>query len=258
LTGCDVSVGFENAKCLSCGSGYKLNNSDGTCFADTLACPDGYFLFTDGSSKLECLPCHKSCLTCSGFLDHECLTCAEDTPLYFTYDTGKIVCLSSCPSGTTRTTNKTCICDAECSTCTIDNIDDLVVSCSACVNASLYREGHTCIESHFCEFGTYGYSGACASACGGAVTLKDEESRECVSTCDTSISVLSSDGTECLIECPSGEYSDGSQCQACVTPCLKCTSSTFCLECDTDTDYLFEVAGICGPGTTDPCDEEDG
>uniref|UniRef100_A0A8C0UM26 Proprotein convertase subtilisin/kexin type 5-like n=1 Tax=Cyanistes caeruleus TaxID=156563 RepID=A0A8C0UM26_CYACU len=74
---CETCVGGHNDQCMTCKSGYYLNEvtNNGTCVSE---CGDGFF--ADGISR-ECEPCHRSCATCVGYSYKNCTGCKNSFQL---------------------------------------------------------------------------------------------------------------------------------------------------------------------------------
>jgi len=66
---CSTCSGTLSSDCLSCTGSLFLNDATKVC---SLTCPDGYY---KNVSDNKCTACDKSCLTCTGKTDSECLSC---------------------------------------------------------------------------------------------------------------------------------------------------------------------------------------
>ncbi|CAI2385241.1 unnamed protein product [Moneuplotes crassus] len=109
--------------CLKCSPGYKLQNTE--C---KLTCDIGYFQVKDDpDDTLDidiCLPCHRSCLTCSDSTEAGCLTCTADKVL--------------------NSTKKTCTCDQSSGDKFMDGAGACVSSCGELLTG---RYKHQCVRS---------------------------------------------------------------------------------------------------------------
>jgi proprotein convertase subtilisin/kexin type 5 len=87
---CQYCYGPLESDCGSCKEGFMLYDDNRTCRP---ACPEGqYGSIATGS----CLPCHQSCLTCSGPTKLDCRSCKTNTtPVDYFFD-GRCI---SCPYG---------------------------------------------------------------------------------------------------------------------------------------------------------------
>ena len=253
-TTCLTCSGPGASMCLSCNSTGKLTYLDSTgkcvkvcpsyfyndpsigkkCMA---ACPSN----TAANTYKECVPCHSSCVTCTGGLNSQCLTCSQTglTP-YITYDHK---CVNDCPPRTFRWTNagvKECrfVCvggiynsgeDADCHLChpsCTECINSKATDCIACsiIGAHPFLYNRQCLTT--CPPGTYKYDNPagfkeCRDTCGSAYFL-DAASKYCVA-CDKSCQTCSDvalctacnpTGTtpylsqnQCLAQCPAGSFS---------------------------------------------------
>eukprot|EP00049_Salpingoeca_infusionum_P023736 m.13631 g.13631 ORF g.13631 m.13631 type:complete len:4451 (+) comp5977_c0_seq1:73-13425(+) len=97
---CATCTGPANSQCKTCATGLVFDPTTGKC---TSNCVDGQY--KDSSSN--CRDCNTKCATCDGPLNTDCLSCSG------TFLSGG-ECLSSCPSGTYKSSG---VCKA-CTTCT--------------------------------------------------------------------------------------------------------------------------------------------
>ncbi|XP_028813093.1 proprotein convertase subtilisin/kexin type 5 [Denticeps clupeoides] len=82
---CDVCA--DDKACSRCSFLYLLLN--GVCKAN---CPEGYFEDLDEG---RCVPCHRTCATCSGPLFDDCESCSDAAPKLY-----EGTCSKDCPTGT--------------------------------------------------------------------------------------------------------------------------------------------------------------
>ena len=233
-TTCTLSTGLQNPFCLLCSSSSKQYiDLDGNCVT---SCPAG--TYTD-SLTLSCVPCDPTCATCSGAGYQACITCADDTPLFF-----RSMCFVTCPVNTQIGVGDVCECDDSCSGCTWNSALKQA-QCAGCALSSLYLlpDLSQCVVAGQCPLGYLADAStqACATSCPAGMD-KDFMSGKCASYCPPSSSqVGSSHPYKCYPRCPDGYYpspvtpsatgATSMGCTACPTKCKTCLSATQCLSC---------------------------
>jgi proprotein convertase subtilisin/kexin type 5 len=161
--------------------------------------------YYDGST---CVPCHGSCLTCSGGLNTNCLTCASPAVINnsnsscncpvnsFMNATFQCVCSTGQYLSLSGTTYSCLVCNSICLNCT----DSTSNNCTACT-FPLILSGTTCICS------SSGYtdlkSGSCLACDPTCLTCTGGLSTECL-TCDASLHRVIN-GTRCSCSMPALE-----------------------------------------------------
>ena len=121
--------------CLTCGlsGGSQMYlTPTATC---SLTCPSKYY---PNITTKTCLGCHSSCLTCSGPLSTDCLSCDVSGGQQLYFDLSSNTCILSCSqsyysSGITHICNQ---CDTGCLSC---NAVSSNTACTACNEANGYN-----------------------------------------------------------------------------------------------------------------------
>jgi proprotein convertase subtilisin/kexin type 5 len=259
--------------CLSCGlsvGSQMFLNPSATCVVN---CPSKYY--PESISK-TCLPCDSSCLTCSGPLATNCISCdkAASQQMFLNLSSG--TCGLTCSqnyysgSGGVYQCNQ---CDISCLKCSTANTN---ADCQSCNEAAGYNLALTsttkCILG--CPQGQYliGSPKVCSSCDANCLTCQTTATN-CLS-CGLSGSsqmYLTLTAT-CSVTCPSKYFPDSitKTCVACHSTCLSCSGSlaSNCLTCDvsgTQQLFLDAVKNTCnltcslnyysGPGPAYECNQ---
>ena len=221
------------ANCTSCSGSLFLQGSQ--CKAQ---CNNGFY---GNTLNNICSLCHASCLTCSGGLSSNCLSCS--TGLIFKY-------------------SKCFTCDPSCATCDGSTSND----CLSC-NANTYLQVKTCVSQ--CKSGYYPAIGppkTCQKCNGTCLTCVSDQLNACL-TCPKSyfFQIVSQNPSTgfcqyicpkplvgnpntalCETGCDIGKYidSDTNQCRACSSFCETCSGpkSNQCLSCR---NGLFKRGTTC-------------
>lgn len=261
--------------CTSCYSGQVLQTIAGVGMCVN-QCVDGYYL--DIVSSI-CLGCDASCLTCNGPAASNCLSCKGNNVLFIGSPSSQ--CVSICPTNTTVvidswTQIKACQpCPTNCLSCSqVSNSANL--ACQSCTTGTYLFNG-VCVLT--CPSGTYPNPPICSPCnsiigCNSCIINTTRQvqctqcnypyimvttSFACVLSCPTG-TVLDLQGNcspvpacstsqwngNCLSNCPTGTYStllsnNTIICQACLSPCAQCSSSTSCNIC-LDGFYLLTTS----------------
>lgn len=130
---CTACEGIGPSACTSCVSGLRLhhtNGAKGLCISTCKLCH-----YKDMKS-FRCLPCDKSCRTCYGPTNTNCLSCSLNR-VYF-----QNTCRKSCPAGTFfKTFTQECVkCHPLCKTC----VGPKPNQCLSCL-PRLFLEQSTCV-----------------------------------------------------------------------------------------------------------------
>ncbi|XP_005061308.2 PREDICTED: proprotein convertase subtilisin/kexin type 5 isoform X3 [Ficedula albicollis] len=203
---CETCVGGHNDQCMTCKSGYYLNEVTNSCIT---TCPDGFYL---DKNKIVCRKCSENCKTCVEF--QTCTECRHGLSLHGTR------CAVRCEEGKYHNGRECEPCHRSCATCAGAGID-------ACINCTqgFFMEDGRCVQS--CSSGYYldhstesGYK-SCKRCDASCLDCSGQGDRNCTScpngyNLETGVCVI---GTVCK----DGEYLDDSQeCQLCDISCQKC------------------------------------
>ncbi|TRZ25690.1 hypothetical protein HGM15179_001409 [Zosterops borbonicus] len=214
---CETCVGGHNDQCMTCKSGYYLNEVTNSCITN---CPDGFYL---DKNKVVCRKCSENCKTCVEF--QICTECRHGLSLHGTR------CAIRCEEGKYHNGRECEPCHRSCATCAGAGVD-------ACINCTqgYFMEDGRCVQS--CSSGYYldhstesGYK-SCKRCDPSCLDCSGQGGRNCTScpngyNLDTGVCVV---GTVCK----DGEYLDDSQeCQLCPISCQKCIGpeSDNCISC---------------------------
>ncbi|XP_074022904.1 proprotein convertase subtilisin/kexin type 5 isoform X1 [Numenius arquata] len=284
---CETCVGGHSDQCMTCKSGYYLNEVTNSCITN---CPDGFYLDKNKivcrkcsencktcveyqictECKLglslhgtkcairceegkyyngrECEPCHRSCATCAGAGVDACINCTQG---YFMED-GR--CVQSCSSGyyldhSTESGYKSCKrCDASCLDCSGQGDRN----CTSCPSGYNLDTG-VCVVGTVCKDGEYLDDSQecqlCEASCQKCV---GPELDKCISCPLTRVF----DDGRCVMQCSRGKFEFKGQCHLCHHTCLDCSGSepNKCTTCGTDRRgierflYHGECRESCPPG----------
>ncbi|XP_031458302.1 proprotein convertase subtilisin/kexin type 5 [Phasianus colchicus] len=214
---CETCVGGHSDQCMTCKSGYYLNEVTNSCIT---TCPDGFYL---DKNKIVCRKCSENCKTCVEF--QICTECKHGLSLHGTK------CAIRCEDGKYHNGRECEPCHRSCATCAGAGVD-------ACIN---------CTQGYFLE------DGRCVQSCSTGYYLdhSTESGYKSCKRCDASCLDCSGQGDRNCTICPSGynldsgvcvvgtvckddEYLDDSQeCQLCEASCQKCTGPKVddCISC---------------------------
>ncbi|XP_051499578.1 proprotein convertase subtilisin/kexin type 5 isoform X2 [Apus apus] len=280
---CETCVGGHSDQCMTCKSGYYLNEVTNSCITN---CPDGFYLdknkivcrkcsencktcvefqiCTECKHGLslhgtkcairceegkyhngrECEPCHRSCATCAGAGVDACINCTQG---YFMED-GR--CVQSCSSGyyldhSTESGYKSCKrCDASCLDCSGQGDRN----CTSCPSGYNLDTG-VCVVGTVCKDGEYLDDSQecqlCEASCQNCI---GPELDKCISCPLTRVF----DDGRCVLQCPRGKFTFKEQCHLCHHTCLDCSGSepNKCTTCGTDRRGIerFLYHGECREG----------
>ena len=228
---CLLCTGFTATSCTACISESSLVVS--TCVCDSnyywdsfssscLACPSNTF-----SSSEICVNCYSACLTCSGSLSTNCLTCIPDASLQSDNS-----CL--CNTGYYLTGATCSACSAFCTTCSGPNSDD----CTSCPsNAQVAVSGACQCNPSYYLIGTT--CSACATTCNTCSGPAFNQCLTCLSNAALQI------GNSCT--CNLYYYWDSTQCASCDATCATCTgpTSTQCSSCLSNAGLTVHNSCLC-------------
>lgn len=237
----------DNSTCIRCRDG-ALKVSTGVCTAD---CPELTFAAPNGS----CLPCHHSCLSCSGVGETSCTEC----PGQFQLQNGACVLRSDCPEGEyfDGRALECRLCHKSCAECSGKEADQ----CAACFTGYALQDGECLVDvrsSRNCSSGRYYDDGAkqCRSCPTGCAKCSDEIT---CTACDQGhfLQTQRVGGSQeetrlCVARCTNGFYGDLAthSCQPCPSYCNTCESPDSCTSCAFN--FTRPVDGQC----PQPCHDE--
>ncbi|KAJ7413966.1 hypothetical protein WISP_87324 [Willisornis vidua] len=175
---CETCVGGHNDQCMTCKSGYYLNEVTNSCITN---CPDGFYLDKD---KIVCRKCSENCKTCIEF--QICTECRHGLSLHGNK------CAIHCDEGKYHN-------GKECETCHH--------SCAACAGAGV----DACIN---CTLGYFMEDGRCVQSCSSGYYLdhSTESGYKSCKRCDASCLDCSGQGDRNCTSCPSGYNLDTGVC----------------------------------------------
>ena len=266
---CVSCSGSNPNNCLSCNSTTFLDQTTNTC---TFNCPIGYY--GDTATNI-CKPCYssdkdlmKTCKTCSGPNENNCLSCSYPNFYYAINNT----CLASCPDGWySNSVLNSCIqCYQNvppstwgtCATCSGTTYNN----CDSCLSSDYFYDlaSHTCVTS--CPAGRYANTltkqcHSCYQANSKAATNQQ--------SCSTCKGPLSTDclscqkghyyyaqGSQCLLTCPTGFYPNSVTftCDLCYVSTASSKSNNNnenqqALSCASCTGQNYDECTGCFPGS---------
>ncbi|KFQ97009.1 Proprotein convertase subtilisin/kexin type 5, partial [Nipponia nippon] len=175
---CETCVGSHSDQCMTCKSGYYLNEVTNSCITN---CPDGFYL---DKNKIVCRKCSENCKICVEF--QICTECTHGLSLHGTK------CAIHCEEGKYHNGRECEPCHHSCATCTGAGVD-------ACIN---------CTQGYFME------GGRCVQSCSSGYYLDHSmESRyKSCKRCDASCLDCSGQGDRNCTSCPSGFNLDTGVC----------------------------------------------
>ena len=215
----------EDSKCLSCAGEYYLL-SGGTCVE---ACPEHTVVDNQTHACLDTV-CHKSCLTCFGTDDNQCISCSRKLILF------EGSCIKTCPSSTYETKDTCHRCHRNCAECVGPNANE----CLSCPDGT-YQQANHCVK--MCPLGTFsGPEGVCVACPENCVNCS--VANKCT-TCSSGYFLLTTNGT-CVSKCPPGFATEAPTytCYPCLPNCIKCPDSHSCQKC-ADSFYYYEPNQSC-------------
>ncbi|KAL4464823.1 hypothetical protein ABPG74_011384 [Tetrahymena malaccensis] len=244
---CIQCTGPSNLDCVKCSTNYFYYQQNNSCL---LMCPDGTYA---DSPSMKCLPCDKSCSTCNGGTNLNCISCSLPSvlynnqciqncpnPLYKDEDLKQCVmdCSAKYPNKYADTTSSICkYCHKYCNKCTGPSN----TQCQKC-KSSYFKYNNSCIEQ--CQQGTYletkkssENEDDCKKCSTDCQTCYGPSSQNCL-TCNLSLySLKKIDLLLCLSDCPD-QYVKDVQNKSCQT----CPSSTYffqgqCKQCHYTCNY---------------------
>ena len=202
--------------------------------------------------------CDVSCLTCSGLLSSQCLSCpngsflnsasncVSNCPSPYLSDYTTNTCVLSCPlSSYTDTSTASCrFCNADCTSC----VGPLNNQCLGCIATKILNGAAPSNCNNRCVDGNYfnptaGFCFFCDPPC---KTCTDGGTQNCL-TCTNNHYLQTQVGPSfCLKTCQTGYYPDNSTliCQKCYSTCLTCTNGSIngCTSCYSG---LFLLGSSC-------------
>lgn len=198
---CKSCVGPTARECLECHNNESLNVDTRTC---NKACHRKFYA---NDKTFICQSCHKSCATCSGPGDNQCLTCPDK--LHFHNNT----CLLQCPAGWYKTFDRKCSpCSTRCKTCLYGY--DLCTHCKAEFVWRDFKCYTECAARMFRHSSNRCYS--CDDSC---LTCAGTAPNECTS-CEEGMTLHNG---MCVRGCLPGFYMSNKNCYPCGENCLSCT-----------------------------------
>ncbi|EAR86511.2 zinc finger lsd1 subclass family protein (macronuclear) [Tetrahymena thermophila SB210] len=215
---CDPSCSTckQLTKCETCPTGKYIFN-DSLC----QTCPVGYF--GDDVSK-SCKKCDKTCLTCDGLSQNNCLSCPPSIQLQ------DKSCPQPCPDKQVLLNKECKNCHASCEMCS--DIDEF--SCLKCVESYSFltnKSGQkTCVEcSSLDQYIQMG--GDCLPCDPSCKTCKSpSDPNQCLSCLNGKF--LKKDDNSCTQCIENGYYKNSSECLKCPSNCQKCSLQASTLKCE--------------------------
>ena len=213
---CSICSGFT-ATCTTCITDSSLSGSVCTCnsyfywdsgLSSCVACPSNAF-----SEGQVCVSCDATCLTCSGALSTNCLSCNSNAGLGSGH-------ACQCNSGYYMNVATCSACFANCTTCSGPDSNQ----CSSCPSNAQLTAGGTCM----CTSLYYSTGASCAACAVTCTSCKGPADTDCL-TCQSN-AALQADGS---CDCNDYYYWDSAMCLACDVTCLTCigTGSSQCSSC---------------------------
>ncbi|XP_021397203.2 proprotein convertase subtilisin/kexin type 5 isoform X2 [Lonchura striata] len=214
---CETCVGGHNDQCMTCKSGYYLNEVTNSCITN---CPDGFYL---DKNKIVCRKCSENCKTCVEF--QICTECRHGLSLHGTR------CAIRCEEGKYHNGRECEPCHRSCATCAGAGVD----ACINCTQGYFMEDGRcvlSCSSGYYLDHSTESGYKSCKRCDASCLDCSGQGDRNCTScpsgyNLDTGVCVI---GTVCK----DGEYLDDSQeCQLCEISCQKCIGpeSDHCISC---------------------------
>ncbi|NXV23312.1 PCSK5 convertase, partial [Cepphus grylle] len=175
---CETCVGGHSDQCMTCKSGYYLNEVTNSCITN---CPDGFYL---DKNKIVCRKCSENCKTCVEY--QICTECKHGLSLHGTK------CAIRCEEGKYHNGRECEPCHRSCATCAGAGVD-------ACIN---------CTQGYFME------DGRCVQSCSSGYYLdhSTESGYKSCKRCDASCLDCSGQGDRNCTSCPSGYNLDTGVC----------------------------------------------
>ncbi|NWX95910.1 PCSK5 convertase, partial [Nothoprocta ornata] len=175
---CETCVGGHSDQCMTCKSGYYLNEVTNSCIT---SCPDGFYL---DKSKIVCRKCSENCKTCVEF--QICTECKHGLSLHGSK------CAIRCEEGKYHSGSDCEPCHRSCATCAGAGVD-------SCIN---------CTQGYFME------DGRCVQSCSSGYYLdhSTESGYKTCKRCDASCVECSGHGDRNCTSCPSGYNLDSGAC----------------------------------------------
>ena len=252
---CLSGSGFNSGACTQCTNGYYSPGGISAC----IYCGDGMYSPTGAPAFINCNYCDPLCLSCTGPVNGNCLTCI---PGYYVsvgscsvcsagYFTPGTVACQPCPNGTYALSPPSSCnnCPTQCSSCTNSTLCTYCLSghyltltyqCRPC-SANTYSSGGTTNTCTPCPAATF--SLPVASSCdpcsfGCAVCNNNLTCQTCLS--NFKLNTTNSQCVSCsLAAAPSYSVSkllfcfeNGTFCFPAISNCHVCYNSTLCLYCD--------------------------
>ena len=259
-----------HSSCKSCSGGSGITNCDScdttgvtsyfysvlrTCSA---SCPSGSYE-SDGFRKL-CSQCNEECLTCTGALRTNCLTCDISNINTKCFWSETKTCTASCPEGSFLQNPGDTICKnchSSCKSCSLGSAETNCNSCDTSGSLSYYfADTLTCTAS--CPKGSYisnAVSKLCSRCNSECLTCSGGARDNCLS-CDTSnknYKYYWSGSNTCTSICPEGSFlqkESDTICFTCDSSCKSCSGgslSTYCESCNIAGATPFFFARSCHP-----------
>ena len=202
-------------------------------------CNFGYYW-----SGIQCDLCNASCLTCSGKLFNQCLTCPINSLLNSQ---------NQCVCNTTYYWNGTlCVsCNETCLTCS----GSLPNQCLSCPLNSNLNSQNQCV----CNTSYYWNNTDCNKCDPTCLTCSGSSSNQCLSCPLNSTLIASNECLSCsdphaIVEnnvcvCNQGFYNDSltNTCLNCNSSCSACNNSVTCLQCSDSNTILINSECFCKP-----------
>uniref|UniRef100_A0A8B9S5G3 Growth factor receptor domain-containing protein n=1 Tax=Apteryx owenii TaxID=8824 RepID=A0A8B9S5G3_APTOW len=192
---CETCVGGHSDQCMTCKSGYYLNEVTNSCVT---SCPDGFYL------DKKCEACHRSCATCVGYSYENCTACKNN----FQLSHGQ--CVEDCPSHFYAEDKQCFPCHRDCKDCDGPDSDD----CNECATSSFVL--------YYGEYFTQNSTGSCERCHKSCKECMGPQPTDCL-FCDTYFYLLRSKN-ECVSSCPEYYYEnkDNNMCERCHPSCRTC------------------------------------
>lgn len=237
---CKTCDGQEKFDCLSCESPSFLYNKQ--CVS---SCPSPYVgQLSTARCEASCLNdkeiidgnricrgCHVDCLTCTGLLITDCISCKNPSFIILIKESQNL-CLQNCGNSYYLSSNTCFKCNENCLECS----RSLNTDCLSCKNPSfsiLNKESQRlCLEN--CGSGYFLNSNNCLKCHSDCSECSGPLNTDCISCKDPLFSVLTKELQNlCLANCGSNYYLSSKSCFKCYENCLECKGplDTDCLSC---------------------------
>jgi hypothetical protein len=178
-------------------------------------CPSTYYNESSTGSCISCASAGINCLNCSSA--STCLSCDQSFVFHLA------ACLSSTPAGFVNISGVAVACAGDCLTCSVTT-----ANCTGCKTLNL--QNNLCTAT--CNAGAVAVSQVCLPCSSPCATCAGTQAN-CTSCLGSLSPLLFLTGNSCQQNCPTQTYPNATtlKCEACLSPCQQCTTSTACSSC---------------------------